>query len=323
METSNEQESIESHEDDENNEDQTDNKNDEDVSEYSEENSNDVLNEAIDDLENFLQREKEILFLDKQAESNYLRTVQSKRGHVSETLTSKDLSPPWKLFNNFKTYKGAYYASGFAIIFSIIIPVFLVHVHVANSEKKIDIQELKTNFPRQDEYLWLAFESGVQDVKYLNRPSTFILLYQEEAQKTLANLLQQLSKYAVCNIRDCSKEPIIITDGLLNSSEIVDDYGIMIHRYRDELQEKGVMIIKNLENVRGVSAQAFHSFCDEVTPLVDKSLFIFTMKVEKLHDHDKMKYVEDYFRNKWTDIKVDTYNALITRISSMVIEVMP
>ncbi|XP_976409.2 uncharacterized protein TORIP isoform X2 [Tribolium castaneum] len=188
---------------------------------------------------------------------------------------------------------------------------------------KMSIHLIQEKFPTQNDDIWLAFESGVNDVITRNRPSTFIFLYQEEAEGTLRKLLEQLSKYALCNIRDCSKKPIVLSDSELNSPQVVSDYGSLIEKYRDRLSENGVMIVKNLENVRGVSAQAFHTFCDEFTPLVEKSLFIFTMKVKELPRAGSMKFVDEYFRNKWTDIKIDTFNALITRITSMVVEVMP
>ncbi|XP_044271949.1 uncharacterized protein LOC123015929 isoform X2 [Tribolium madens] len=182
---------------------------------------------------------------------------------------------------------------------------------------------IQENFPTQKDDLWLSFETGVDDVITRNRPSTFVFLYQEEAEDTLMKLLQDLTKYAVCNIRDCSKKPIILSDTELNSPQVIRNYGSLIEKYRDKLSENGVMIIRNLENVRGVSAQAFHTFCDEFTPLVEKSVFIFTMKVKELPGPNSMKFVEEYFRKKWTDIKIDTFNALITRITSMVVEVMP
>lgn len=209
---------------------------------------------------------------------------------------------------------------GFIVV--ALLPI-LVYPFTNLTEETLNIESVRENFPTQNEDLWLAFESGVQDVNLRNRPSTFIFLYQEEAEQTMKNLLDQLSKFAVCNISDCSRKPIILTDSELNSAEVVRNYGTLIEKYRDKLRQNGVMIIKNLENVCGISAQVFHTFCDEFTPLVEKSLFIFTMKVKNLHGSKNMKFVDEFFRKKWTDIKIDTFNALITRITSMVVEVVP
>lgn len=191
-----------------------------------------------------------------------------------------------------------------------------------DAKESFDLQSIKESFPTQDDDLWVAFESGVEDVVLRGRPSTFILLYEDEAREVMQELVYKLSKFAACNITDCEKEPIEITDAELNSARVLRDYGTVIEKYRHKLQEKGVMVIKNLENVRGTSAQAFHSFCDEFTPLVQKSLFIFTMKVDQLpRTPNKMKFIEEYFKRKWTDIRNDTFNALITRITSMVLEI--
>lgn len=185
-----------------------------------------------------------------------------------------------------------------------------------------DISTIKANFPEQDEDLWLSFESGVMDVVTLNRPSTFIFLYDKTSEKKVENLVVKLSKFAICNIRECDKTPINLTVSKLNSPRILADYGSLIEEYRAELADKGVMVIHNLEKVRGISAQAFHSFCDEFTPLVQKSLFIFTMKVDKLPKNNNMRFVEEDLKQRWKEVKPDTLVALITRITSMVLEVV-
>jgi hypothetical protein len=211
---------------------------------------------------------------------------------------------------------------------SIVLAIFMLSWKVFDivsstlSKEMCDLESIKEKFPTQDDYFWIAFESGVHDVVQRNQPSTFILLYDEKGEVILQELVQQLSKYAICNITDCSNKPIVITDSELNSPDLLKDYGLLIQRYKEQLEKNGVMVVKNLENVRGISAQAFHSFCDQFTPLVDKSLFIFTMKVDELPGSNNMKFVEEYFKNKWTDIKTDTLNALITRITNMVLEVM-
>lgn len=211
-------------------------------------------------------------------------------------------------------------SSFLVVILLLMVPCFTPDIETVVAAR--DISRIKTRFPEQSEDFWLFFESGVADVVTMNRPSTFIFLYDKTSEKKLKNLITELSTYAICNIRECDKTPINLTDSKLNSPEILADYGSLIEEYRAELADKGVMVIHNLERIRGISAQAFHSFCDEFSPLVQKSLFIFTMKVDKLPRNNQMRFVEEDLKKRWTEIKPDILVALITRITSMVLEVV-
>lgn len=212
------------------------------------------------------------------------------------------------------------------IIFCSILIITILGINCSrglnNTEESVKpkITDLQKEFPTQSIDLWASLESGVNNTIRRNRPSTFILLYQEKSKDIIENLLKSISEYVTCFLTSCEQVPVILTDKNLNSKEVLKDYGIIIDEYREPLEKSGIMIVKNLENVPGVSAQAFHSFCDEFNPAVAKSVIIFTMKVQEFH-RNNMKFLEEYFQKKWTDIKSDAFDALFTRISSMVLEI--
>ncbi|KAJ8913607.1 hypothetical protein NQ315_013429 [Exocentrus adspersus] len=114
--------------------------------------------------------------------------------------------------------------------------------------------------------------------------------------------------------------PVMLEVADLRDTSILNDYGEVISRNKAKLEKNGVMIIKNLEKVPGVSAQAFHSLCDEFNPVVNEALFIFTMKVDEYHENE-LKFVEEYLHSRWSDIKEDTFYALFTRIANIVLPI--
>ncbi|KAK5649831.1 hypothetical protein RI129_000860 [Pyrocoelia pectoralis] len=188
----------------------------------------------------------------------------------------------------------------------------------------ISMKEIQEKFPTQSQYTFDAIVSGVNEVKIFNKPSIFLFLYKSDARQTVDNLVQVLARYASNNLNeDCKANPIILTISSLNTVNSKTDYGDIIARYKPILEEKTVMIVKNLDKIPGALAQAFHSICDEYSPLVPKSVIIFTIEVKDTSNKYKSDYehVEHILRESWSDLDDDTFYPLLTRITSMVLQV--
>lgn len=188
----------------------------------------------------------------------------------------------------------------------------------------VSMKEIQEKFPTQPQYTFDAIVSGVNEVKIFNKPSIFLFLYKSDARQTVDNLVQVLARYASNNLNeDCKANPIILTTSSLNTVNAKTDYGDIIARYKPILEEKTVMIVKNLDKIPGVLAQAFHSICDEHSPLVPKSVIIFTIEVKDTSNKYKSDYehVEHILRESWSELDDDTFYPLLTRITSMVLQV--
>ncbi|XP_074028512.1 torsin interacting protein [Leptinotarsa decemlineata] len=186
--------------------------------------------------------------------------------------------------------------------------------------EKYIMETLEKEFPNQMDGFWLSIEVVISEVKRNNRPKSVIFLYQDDTKHSLDRIVKGISSVAVCEITSCSSKPIIIEKGQLNTTDILEDYGEIIAENKEQLRENGVMIVKNLETVPGASAQAFHSLCDEVNPVIEKALFLFTMKVDKFYSNN-IKAIENQLRTMWKDLKDDKFYPLFTRISDCVLPV--
>lgn len=183
------------------------------------------------------------------------------------------------------------------------------------------VKILSQEFPSQVEDFWIYIEEGIRDIKKFHKPRTILLLYNNEGQETLKKLLKRIGEFVTCSLTSCTALPVIVNASDLNDTDVLQDYGKIITRNKVKLEQSGIMIVKNLERIPGVSAQAFHSFCDEYNPVVNEAFFIFTMKVDKFHD-DEYQYVEKYLHNHWKDINEDKFYPLFTRIVNIILPIM-
>lgn len=193
---------------------------------------------------------------------------------------------------------------------------------IINSTTLIEVQ---TKFPSQSKDTWDAISSGINEVKLFNKPSVFILLYNKEASETVDLFLQTVSRYASGILNDdYNTQPIVLTSNHLNTIKARSDYGYIINKYKPELEEKSVMVVKNLDKIPGEIAQAFHSMCDEISPLVPKAMFIFTIQIKNFtSEKSDFELIEDILRRSWQDLDDDIFYPLVTRISSMVLRIEP
>lgn len=210
----------------------------------------------------------------------------------------------------------------------IVVLVFLVAIAavVISSENtianRITLDTIKKEFPLQDQDFWIAVETGLQDVITFEKPSVFLFLYKEDDENTTDRILANIATYASCVLNNnCEIKPIILSSEELNNSEVLKhDGGHLLVTYKPNLEAAGVMIIKNLENIPGYVAKILHSFCDEISPVVKKSVFFLTVKVPEF-PNENLKYVKSILKERWYEIKEDHFEPLFTRITGMILSI--
>ncbi|XP_056636957.1 uncharacterized protein LOC130445385 [Diorhabda sublineata] len=183
---------------------------------------------------------------------------------------------------------------------------------------QITFENLENEFFSQQKDFWLSVKVAINDIIELNQPKSVIFLYKDV--NTITNLLKKVSEFAslrICN----SDKPLNISGNYLRRKEILEDYGKFIVEVRSKLKTKCVVIINNLDEVPGTSAQAFHSLCDEYNPVEEKVLFLFTLKVDEFPKNN-YKFVEQKLKELWSDLHGDKFYPLYTRISIFILPVM-
>lgn len=231
--------------------------------------------------------------------------------------------------------------SKFSGVFNMILPyLFIIMISIIcydvynrspiENQKTIEKQEIslktiKKNFPSQEDKLWKSIYSGINQTIVNKTPTSYIFLFESEAEETMKKLLSEISKYAVCKLVNCESSAIDFKKEITSNFSNINDYGEVISSFKGKLENNGLMIVGNLDEIPEKFALAFHNFCDEVTPLVKKSAFFFTMKVTKLDDPDRnhLRYIEGVLKEKWQNLETDKFVPIFTRITGLLLKVYP
>lgn len=191
----------------------------------------------------------------------------------------------------------------------------------AEDKSTKDLYDLSKQFPEQTADFWTSIDVAINEVIKSEKPQSILFVYDKS--HSAKNLLKQIAAYAVCKLKSCAIQPIELESKYFNTPKVLSDYGTVIHDNRELLHKKGVMIVHNLEGITGESAQAFHSLCDEVNPVVGRALFLFTLAAYPVpSEKEAVGYVEKHLKVLWNDMKSDNFQPLITRMTSFVLPVI-
>lgn len=232
-------------------------------------------------------------------------------------FNKKPLESPNYLLDTIFRLSGA---TKMVLVSIVFVSIVIIFNHFQGVNPHIDsIDSLKEEFPKQDDKLWLVIDSCIEDIINLDKQSTITFIYKENNSNSMENLLNKIVSYASCRINNCNK-PVILDSSHLNIPRYRKDYGHVIEDIRPKLEDKKVLAVKNVDEISPEVAQAFHSICDEYSPLVEKSLIVFTMKVNNdMINYDK--HISNVLRNRWNEIDADKLEPLITRVSGITVKV--
>lgn len=255
---------------------------------------------------------KSYMEISARSESSLNRSTQSKH-EISSTLGRTSQS-------NTACYT-------FAVIVASIIIGFFVYTDgtLIIASPKTDIKcpqfkELTKEFPHQDKLLWRSLQKGIENVLNRNpsQPSVFLIAYNDMA--TSKNVMDKILNATVSCMK--SQEPIKIDGGSFATEEMVKDYGVIIGNYRERLQKEGIMFVEDVNRTPARAAQAFHAICDTETPLVERAVIFFTVRLDEYDANMEPNRVHSLIENKlernWgkdTAINEDILKALIVRMT--------
>ncbi|XP_045501352.1 uncharacterized protein LOC123698654 [Colias croceus] len=138
--------------------------------------------------------------------------------------------------------------------------------------------------------------------------------------KFMDNIASAASRYLRNNTKN-------VQHIVLDNSKIISlksDYEL-INQYRDTVEKRGVLLVKDIEKVPSNLAMAFHYYCDEYNPLVKKSAIFFTLNVAECSTLDQKpthEYIERCLKTKWKEIQKDKIGPLLTRVVNIVVDVI-
>ncbi|XP_073978623.1 torsin interacting protein isoform X2 [Rhodnius prolixus] len=200
-----------------------------------------------------------------------------------------------------------------------------INANISHDTSRVDqfsntIKKIKNDFPSQKDILWLSLFKRIKYVteSHPTRPAIMILLYNRN--KNVAECIAwKVGKAA----REFFNTPAVIE--LIGDSDMNETDNELVDRYRERLQKNGVMIVYRLDEIPGLVAQSFHTFCDTQNPLVKRAVLLFTLDRSRLRNveiNKPTRIASEVLRLLWNDTLNDfQLNSLITRLTDSVLEI--
>ncbi|PSN45692.1 hypothetical protein C0J52_11952 [Blattella germanica] len=260
------------------------------------------------------------------------KSPNTKNTYMKSNFPQKDTRSPRK-----RDLQEANELNKFAIIFLVAVLGVSVCLFTLQSAETLppltreeltqEIFSINKEFPSQPDNTWTEFSSGIKKVEENpSHPSVFLLLHEAD-EKTPMCLAQRIAKLAMRFLNATNNELLVLEGEELGKNRtLLDDYGELINDKHHQVIEHRTMIVKNLHKIPAEIARSFHTFCDVQTPLVDKAVYLFTLKAsgaERNADKPTM-LAEKVLTQIWgKQLKTDILMPLIVRITDTVIIVKP
>uniref|UniRef100_A0A336N1W9 CSON008516 protein n=1 Tax=Culicoides sonorensis TaxID=179676 RepID=A0A336N1W9_CULSO len=184
---------------------------------------------------------------------------------------------------------------------------------IENSQKTIchNFTNLNETFPMEYTDFWEKIQYQMERIQTEDKPAVFFFVY---SNKTLARDV----------ILSNGVDYLNLTTEVFQRPEIRDDKNILVKRYRRKLEEQKIMLVEDVDLISGTVAPVFHHFCHINSPVVPKSIIMFTLYVEKnqIPKQNFVLYVIERLTEVWTSGKnSDEIDALITCILNNVLHI--
>uniref|UniRef100_A0A4Y0BDP7 Uncharacterized protein n=1 Tax=Anopheles funestus TaxID=62324 RepID=A0A4Y0BDP7_ANOFN len=82
-------------------------------------------------------------------------------------------------------------------------------------------------------------------------------------------------------------EPITLDAKYFKQPDFHEDYGVILSQQKEALLQRGVMVVRNFQDVPAWAAQAFHTICDTEEPLVNRAVIYITLDMLRAADVSK------------------------------------
>lgn len=165
--------------------------------------------------------------------------------------------------------------------------------------------ELKKSFPNQDKNLFKSLQSGVEGIVNENPPEASVFCFFSTDESLIENVMREVIRVTKQCINQ-SQDPLKLTKDQLNSQ--------LVEGYKDELINRNIMVVSNVDQAEPTAVSALHSFCDTENPLVSKSIIFFTIKVPQSPVGKPVEYITKYLEDCWKNLADNIRDPLITRM---------
>uniref|UniRef100_A0A1B0AI82 Uncharacterized protein n=1 Tax=Glossina pallidipes TaxID=7398 RepID=A0A1B0AI82_GLOPL len=184
--------------------------------------------------------------------------------------------------------------------------------------KNCSYEDLEKQYTGLDYNVWDNLQIGIENIlnKASPKSANYLFIYDNgDARSVVKNMATHAAK--------CfnNSQPLAeMGEDDFNSKEVITDYGKIIERFKAIIESSNVVLIVNLNEVPGETAEALHTICDTENPIREDLVVFLTLRMPTIENGNVQEKVEEELKKMWgsklTHYKLD---ALITRVADSVI----
>uniref|UniRef100_A0A1B0G9N4 Uncharacterized protein n=1 Tax=Glossina morsitans morsitans TaxID=37546 RepID=A0A1B0G9N4_GLOMM len=184
--------------------------------------------------------------------------------------------------------------------------------------KNCSYQDLEKQYTGLDPYVWVNLQSGIENIlnKATTKSANYLFIYDNgDVQSIVKNMATHAAK--------CfnNSQPLAeMGKDDFNSKEVITDFGKIIERFKLIIKSSNVVLIVNLNEVPGETAEALHAICDTENPIREDLVVFLTLRMPTIENEKVQEKVEEELEKMWGS-KLTHYKlgALITRVADTII----
>lgn len=183
--------------------------------------------------------------------------------------------------------------------------------------------DLSQKFPQQEDFFWRTIKVSVESVLRDEppQPSVIVFVYNRnagEAQKLISHISSTITSCFESN-----PQPLVLSAKDFNRADMIKDFGVAISAYREQLKQSIVMFVHEIQKIPPKVVEAFHTFCDKQSPLVEQSIILFSLELENTKTEDRAALydvVEERLTEQWKNsVPVNKIQPLLARMTETVL----
>jgi len=165
--------------------------------------------------------------------------------------------------------------------------------------------ELNRAFPNQDKKLFKSLKTGVEQTANGKPPQPTVVSFFSTDSELLDKFLHEIVKITKACLNQ-TNDPV-----QLDKKHLSDQ---LVENYKQQLDLRTIMTIKNIQEADPLKVPALHSFCDTTNPLVSKSIIFVTVTVPEAPTGKPVEYLTEYLNHHWNSVEEHKRTPLITRV---------
>uniref|UniRef100_A0A1B0A5T5 Uncharacterized protein n=1 Tax=Glossina pallidipes TaxID=7398 RepID=A0A1B0A5T5_GLOPL len=165
------------------------------------------------------------------------------------------------------------------------------------NRKNCSYQDLEKQYTDLDHYVWVNLQSGIENIlnKVSHKSANYLFIYDNgDARSIVKNMATHAAK--------CfnNSQPLAeMGKDDFNSKEVITDFGKIIERFKAIIESSNVVLIVNLNEVPGETAEALHAICDTENPIREDLVVFLTLRMPTIENGNVQEKVEEELEKMW------------------------